>query len=74
MPPGTRALSRRQIAIGLTAALPLSAQLAAPPTTPAPADPAARLSKAVGSVREVSERLAQIEVPMNVEPAFLFRP
>ena len=68
------------------AALPLAAQVQKPPTTektpplgsPAPAapgtDPAAKLSKAVDDVRKVSERLAQMEVPMNVEPAFLFRP
>ena len=39
----------------------------------APADAEARLQKAVGEVRKASDQLAQIQVPMDVEPAFSFR-
>jgi uncharacterized protein YqgV (UPF0045/DUF77 family) len=41
--------------------------------TPAPVVPAGQPSqKAKDEVRQVSEKLAAIEVPMNVEPAFRF--
>ena len=43
----------------------------APPT--APASPEQRLQKAYADIRQVSERLSKIEVPMNIEPAFSFR-
>ena len=42
--------------------------LAAPP----PGTPEQQTAKAAADVRAVSDRLAQTEVPMNVEPAFLF--
>jgi len=32
------------------------------------------MQKAYADVRKVSEQLSKIEVPMNVEPAFSFRP
>jgi hypothetical protein len=49
-----------------------------PPTgSPKPAGPDAtpdqRMEKATSDVREASALLAKIEVPMNVEPAFVFR-
>jgi hypothetical protein len=70
--------TRRQIA-ALIAAAPLMGQVTTTPPSgsPAPAKPSAtpeeRLSKANADVRKVSARLAQIEVPMDLEPAFLFR-
>lgn len=79
-------LTRRQWTAAISVALPLSAHAQNPPVTektpplgsPAPAaiaaDADAKLKKAVDDVRKVSERLAQMEVPMNTEPAFLFRP
>lgn len=43
---------------------------------PAPAPPAAtpeqKLQDAYASVKKTSDRLAQIEIPMDVEPAFAF--
>ncbi|HZS56440.1 MAG TPA: hypothetical protein VFA65_18690 [Bryobacteraceae bacterium] len=45
------------------------------PLPPAPpATPEQRLQKAYADVRAVSDQLAKLEVPMNVEPAFAFRP
>jgi len=41
----------------------------APPAT----TPEAKLQKAYADVREVSTRLAQLEVPIDVEPAFAFK-
>ncbi len=77
-PPFSR-LTRRQAA-ALLAAAPLAAQVVSttPPVgSPAPPSPAAtpeqRVEKANADVRQVSERLSKIEVPMNVEPAFTFR-
>lgn len=62
-------------------AAPLVAQVTStvPPTgSPAPPKPPAtpqeRMQKAYADVRKVSEQLSKIEVPMNVEPAFSFRP
>jgi hypothetical protein len=45
----------------------------APAPAEAPATPEARLKKASDDIHAVSERLAQIEVPMDIEPAFSFR-
>ena len=73
-------------AIVAAAATPVSAQVTSPPVTsktppegaPAPAPAAStaeqKLQKAYADIREASERLAKIEVPMDVEPAFSFRP
>jgi len=63
--------SRRKILPGLTrrewttlfAASPLLAQTATPPAT-AP--------KAISDVQQTSQRLAEIEIPMNIEPSFRF--
>lgn len=46
----------------------------APAPAPANATPQQKLAKAYADVRQVSERLSKIEVPMDVEPAFAFRP
>jgi hypothetical protein len=59
-------LSRRRW-FWLMGSTPLLAQ------TPAPVVPAGPPSqKARDEIRQVSEKLAAIEVPMNVEPAFRF--
>ncbi len=60
--------SRRNLVLLLTAA-PLLAQTqtAAPPVTPEQ-----RLEKAKAEVRQVSDQLNAIIVPMNIEPAFRF--
>lgn len=65
----------------LLAAAPVAAQVTSktpPQGSPAPpppgADPEQKRQKAFTDVRKVSERLSQIEVPMNIEPAFAFRP
>lgn len=63
----------------LVAGAPLIAHVAAqqPPSSPLAgpeaASPEQRLAKATDDIRKVSDRLAQTEVPMQVEPAFLFR-
>lgn len=73
-------MTRRQWA-ALAAASPVLAQVTQktpPEGAPKPAAPAAtpeeRRHKAMADVKNVSDRLAQLEVPMNVEPAFAFRP
>jgi hypothetical protein len=64
-------LSRRQCVV-LLATTPLLAQTVGP--SPAlPATPEQRRDKANADVREVSGKLAAIELPMNLEPAFRFR-
>jgi hypothetical protein len=45
-----------------------------PAPAPATVPPEQKLQKALSDIRDVSQRLAQIEVPMNIEPAFVFRP
>ena len=48
-----------------------------PQGAPAPAQPPAtpqqKLQKAYDDVHKVTDRLAQLEVPMDIEPAFNFR-
>jgi hypothetical protein len=73
-------LTRRYVA-AMLAATPLLAQVTqktppqgAPAPAPPNATPAQKLQKASADVRQVSDRLAQMEVPMDVEPAFAFRP
>jgi hypothetical protein len=56
-------ITRRQWT-ALLAASPLVAQVAATPEQ--------KVEKANADVRKVSQRLAEIEVPMNIEPAFRF--
>lgn len=68
------ALTRRQwtSALAALAVLPVDAQTRdSQAVTPVSSD---KLAKASKEVRDASERLAQMEVAMNVEPAFLFRP
>jgi hypothetical protein len=57
-------LTRRSWAV-LVAAVPLVAQVASTPPLPASSSPAE-------DVRKTSELLAQIEIPMSLEPAFAF--
>lgn len=46
----------------------------APKPAPPTATPAQKRQKAIADVKQVSDRLAQLELPMDVEPAFAFRP
>jgi hypothetical protein len=46
----------------------------APSPPPVPATPEQRLQKAYADIRTVSDQLSKIEVPMDLEPAFSFRP
>lgn len=81
--PASTRMTRRRWTTGLAAvigAAPVMAQVTSktpPQGAPAPAQPAAtpeqKLQKAYADVHEVSVRLSQIEVPMDVEPAFAFR-
>jgi hypothetical protein len=64
-------LSRRQC-VALLGTSPLLAQTAVPLSTP-PAAPEQRVEKAKSDVREISGKLATIELPMDIEPAFHFR-
>jgi hypothetical protein len=71
-------LTRRQMAAALGAS-PLLAQVTSktpPQATPTPPQPPAtpqeRLQKAYADVRNTSNQLAQIEVPIFLEPAFVF--
>jgi hypothetical protein len=78
-------MTRRRLA-ALMGATPLAAQIGSPPVTqktPPVGTPAAvaaarnpdeKLQKAIDGVRETSSRLASLEVPMEIEPAFLFKP
>jgi hypothetical protein len=72
-------LTRRQWT-ALVAAAPLAGQVTskvpprgAPAPPQAPATPEQKLQKAYADVRAVSEQLSKIEVPMDIEPAFVFR-
>jgi len=72
-------LTRRQLS-ALLITVPAAAQVTskippqgAPAPPPAPATPEERARKAVTDVRDVSDRLSKIEVPMSLEPAFAFR-
>ena len=72
-------ITRRQWSAGLMVA-PLAAQvksdhpfLDVPLPVQPPETPGQRLIKSYEDVRQSSERLSQIEVPMNLEPAFSFR-
>ncbi|MBV9084292.1 MAG: hypothetical protein JOZ62_16575 [Acidobacteriaceae bacterium] len=65
----------------LAAAAPVLAQVTSrvpPQGEPAPATsaatPEAKLQKAYDDVRKVKDRLSQIDVPMAVEPSFVFKP
>jgi hypothetical protein len=60
-------LSRRAWTLLFTS-IPLLAQ--APPVADTPEQ---KMQKAIADVRSISERLAQTDVPIDVEPAFTFR-
>ncbi len=64
-------MTRRNWA-AMVAAAPLAAQVSSTPQN-APPLSAPEPDKAAAEVRKVSDRLAQTEVPMAVEPAFSFR-
>jgi hypothetical protein len=77
-------MTRRRLAV-LLSATPLAAQIPTPPVTqktpplgtPAPsaaANPDEKLKKANDGIRKVSAQLAQLEVPMDTEPSFVFKP
>jgi len=77
----TAGLAKITTAAAVVTAAPLAAQVTSktPPEgspTPAPASatPEQKLQKAYADIRETSARLSKIEVPMDVEPAFAFRP
>jgi hypothetical protein len=63
-------LSRRRWVL-LMGSAPLFAQTAAQTPTPT-ATPEQRIEKAKNDVREVSDQLAAITLPMSIEPAFRF--
>jgi hypothetical protein len=68
-------VSRRRWVILMGATAPLLAQSTAqiPPVSAVPAPtPEQRLDKAKADVREVSDKLAAITVPMATEPSFKF--
>ena len=62
-------ITRREWA-ALFGALPLVGQT--PVQAPAPAASPEGIEKATADVREVSQRLAEVELPLNIEPAFRF--
>ena len=64
-------VSRRRWVFLMGASAPLLAQSSAP-SPPVAATPEQRLDKAKADVREVSDKLAAINVPMAIEPAFKF--
>jgi hypothetical protein len=78
-------MTRRRLA-ALLGAGPLVAQTASPPLTqktppigtpaasPKVTNPDEKLKKAYDGIRDVSARLARLEVPMDTEPAFVFKP
>jgi hypothetical protein len=45
-----------------------------PAPAPVPATPQQRVQKAYADIHAVSDQLSKLEVPMDVEPAFAFRP
>ncbi len=73
-------MTRRQWT-ALIAAAPIAAQVTSkvpPQGAPAPPQPPAtpeqKLQKAYADIRALSDRLSKMELPMNLEPAFAFRP
>jgi hypothetical protein len=67
--------------VGALTAVPAAAQatqkvppVGAPAAPPPAATPEERLKKAYADVRAASDQLARLEIPMDVEPAFAFRP
>jgi hypothetical protein len=82
MPPRAEAprITRRSwtALIGVSPLLGQVTQKTPPEGAPTPAAPDAtpeqRMQKAMADVKQVSDRLAELEVPMDIEPAFAFRP
>lgn len=77
----TASLTKMTAAAAIASGAPVAGQvtsktppLGAPAPGPAAATPQQKLEKAYADVRATSERLAKIEVPMDLEPAFAFRP
>jgi hypothetical protein len=73
-------ITRRQWT-ALLASVPLAAQVTsktppqgAPAPPQSPATPEQKVQKAFADVRQVSDRLSKLDVPMDIEPAFAFRP
>jgi hypothetical protein len=72
--------SPREILSGLTrrewgaliALVPLAAQTTIP--GPAPTSPEQAAAKAVADVQQTKQKLAELQVPMNIEPSFRFVP
>ena len=60
-------LTRRELAAALTSAAALAQ------TPPPPASPAAELQSARDQVKAIAQTLAQQEVAMSTEPAFVFQ-
>jgi hypothetical protein len=58
----------------LIVALALSPLAVASSREEPPANTDAKLQKALADIREASARLTQIAAPMNLEPAFIFKP
>ncbi|MBV9265692.1 MAG: hypothetical protein JO061_05940 [Acidobacteriaceae bacterium] len=74
-------ITRRQLALSGLAATSAIAQVTSPVPpqgTPKPAPPSAspaqKLDKAYDDIRAVSKRLSAIEIPIDIEPAFTFKP
>ena len=66
-------ISRRQLAI-LLAISPLAAQTPPPPAVAGASQGSPEtLAQAVDDVRQSSERLQKMVIPMDVEPAFSFK-
>jgi hypothetical protein len=65
-------LNRRRW-VFLMGSTPLLAQAAAQQTQPSAGTPAPLVEKAQSGMREVSSKLAAIDVPMDIEPAFRFK-
>jgi hypothetical protein len=72
-------LSRRELAgaalvrVGATAALAIDAGRAQTLAQPAPLSPEAELQAAKQEVQATAQALAQVEIPMATEPAFVFQ-
>ena len=64
-------LSRRNLVL-LIGAAPVLARTSSPQTPAQSQTAEQRLEKAKADVREVSDQLAAINVPMNIEPSFRF--
>ena len=80
-PANGRTEMTRRVWATLIAATPAIAQVTshippegAPTASPSAATPEAKLEKANADVRQVKDRLSKIDLPMTIEPSFLFKP